>query len=100
MASTYEYATGKITLDFHLVESGSKCRLSGLPAYVDNDRCRKCSHYGGVIYGWSFRTAFSNNTKDYVKCKHPEAKDSEGCEAAYQSYCKRLKYEALCALDG
>jgi hypothetical protein len=36
----------------------------------------------------------------YIKCKHPEAKDSEDTGAVKNAYYDFIKYKALCALDG
>lgn len=92
MGATYNYQTGKMTRDFKFVEQGDACRLSSLPARVGSEWCRKyCNHFDGI---WSrFRGPAS-----YVRCKHPEAKDSEGCGEAIRTFYEELEHEALCAL--
>lgn len=92
MGATYNYQTGKITRDFHFVEQGDACRLSSLPARVGSEWCRKyCNHFDGI---WSRFICPAS----YVLCKHPEAKNSEGCGEAISTFYEELERKALCAL--
>jgi hypothetical protein len=92
MGATYNYKTGKITRDFHFVELGNACRLSSLPARVGSEWCRKyCNHFDGT---W---TRFIGPAS-YVLCKHPKAKDSEGCGEAISTFYEELESRAFSAL--
>ena len=96
--ATYEYSTGHVERNFKFVEHGTKCRLSGLPAYAGfSDRCIKCKHNGGNLFSWSFNTGFTHIDNDYVMCKHPDAKDTGDCSKVQQLFYERLQYEAMCA---
>lgn len=92
MGATYNYLTGQISRDFHFVEQGNTCRLSSLPARVGSEWCRKyCNHFNGTW--WRFI-----GPSTYVLCKHPNAKDSEGCEKAISTFYEELERRALNAL--
>lgn len=95
MAATFEYATGKITRDFHFVKGDTKCAGSGLPTWTGghHDCCRNCQYYLGTLYGWTLRT-----DKDFVMCKHPDKKDDEDSGEAQRLYYDKLKQETLAAL--
>ncbi len=95
---TYDYSNGKVERNFKFVEHGFKCRLSGLPAYAGtSDRCIGCPHNAGNLYSWSFNTGFTHIDKDYVMCKHPDAKEIRDCSKAQQLFYERMQYEAMCA---
>lgn len=83
----FDYTTGKITRDFKLVYGEEKCKLSGLPCWVGNDRCRKCKYYGGLFLYHGF----------YILCKHPEQKETENWSAIDALY-NKFRTEALSQL--
>lgn len=92
MACTYDYNTGKITIDFHVRRDYEKCRLSGLPAFVGSKRCHQCQFFGGSYINWQSRE-FDDTF--FTKCKHPDVKDSEGCELVKHNILEDFKQEAL-----
>ncbi len=96
MATTYEYATGRIERDFRFVKDGTKCRLSGLPCYAGSDRCKKCKHHVGDLGPLSL-----NGRVDgfWTMCNHPEMSDSEDCGKVRDTYYDYIEDRALCALD-
>lgn len=97
--ATYNYQTRQIEIDFHFVEWDTKCKGSGLPCKAGSERCVKCQYFAGSIHPWSFRVEhYGRLEESYVKCKHPEAKDSEGCATARHLFCEALEDAALCAL--
>lgn len=99
MALTYDYNTGKITRDFKFVKYREKCRGSGLPCYVGNDRCLKCKYNSGSIHPWtSLETTLSSLEESYVYCHHPEAKDSPGYMIAQRVLYDKLQVNAMGAL--
>lgn len=99
MAATYDYQTGKVEHDYHFVRYGEKCRLSGLPTFVGNDRCLMCRHYDGSIHPFSTYISLGLRLDDsYVLCKHTEQKDSENCRLARRAFYEKLQNDALCAL--
>lgn len=87
MACTYNYETGKITLDFHLVRFNEICTLRGIRGKVGAPGCITCPYHKGI--------ETSSFTEYYVKCKHPEAQDSEGSSDIYFDICERFRKEAL-----
>ena len=92
MGATYNYQTRKMTRDFKFVEQGNVCRLSSLPARVGSEWCRKyCNHFGGTFEKYWMSTS-------YVQCKHPEAKDAEGCSEAIYLFYEELERKALSEL--
>lgn len=99
MATTYCYDNRHIERDFHFVEYGEKCKRGGLPAKAGNDWCKRCKYNGGAVYPSSFGVEywrwFDNS---YVKCKHPEAKDSEGSDGVRRAFYEFFEHQALCAL--
>lgn len=99
MSTTYSYDNRQIERDFHFVEYGEKCKGSGLPAKAGNDRCKQCKYNGGAIYPTSFGFHYWNwFESSYVRCKHPEAKDSEGSEMVRHAFYEYFEKQALCAL--
>lgn len=88
MACTYEYATGKITLDFHLVKYDEICELRGLKGKAGVEECHRCPFYGGTHSDW-------DEWKSFVKCKHPDAKDSDGSFGAKSEIYDEFEREAL-----
>ena len=74
MAMTYDYSTGKITRDWHIRRDEEKCRLSGLPAKVGGERCKKCPYNKGGKIDWKARDLADTF---FTLCSHPEATDSE-----------------------
>jgi len=97
MACTYDYQTGQITLDFHFVEWGTKCLFSGLPAKAGNKRCEQCPHYGGLLTCATLGVEYWGRFNEvYIRCKHSEAKDSEGCETARSAFYEAFINKALC----
>lgn len=93
MGATYYYQTGKMTRDFQFVEQGNACRLSSLPVRVGSEWCRKyCNHFEGTWVAFGVPAS-------YVRCKHPDAKDSEGCGEAIRLFYEQLQLEAFCALE-
>lgn len=107
MASTYDYKTGQITTDFHLVAWDEKCKGSGLPCYAGSDRCtRVCPYCKGTLHSWDvhiLHTWMSGRLDNsYVMCGHPNKKDSdtEDIKFAWYVFYEKFKHQALCALDG
>lgn len=99
MAATYDYNNRQITRDFHFVEYDEKCRRMPLPAKAGNDWCRRCPHNAGSVHPSSFGFEYWGwFEKSYVKCKHPEAKDSEDSNGAIRAFHEALEHAALCAL--
>lgn len=93
MSATYDYNTGKITIDFKFVKGGERCQHSQLPSLVNSQWCRTyCNYYIGTIYG---RDIFE---EPYVQCKHPSAIDSADCGEARSKYYEQLETRALDAL--
>lgn len=90
MACTYNYDTGKITLDFHLVKYDEICGLRGIKGKAGNQECHRCPFYGG-----SYSDMSTIDWDSFVKCKHPEAKDSEGSWTAKYDICEKFREEAL-----
>lgn len=90
MACTYNYSTGKITLDFHLVRYDEICTLRGIRGKVGAPGCITCPYHNG--------SCTESTTQYFVKCKHPKALDSEGCGEAYYKICETLRRQALEAL--
>ena len=90
MACTYNYETGKITLDFHLVAYNEICTLRGLKGKAGNSECHRCSFYGG-----SYTDMSSIDWDSFVKCKHPDAKDSNGSLHVKHEIYEKFKEEAL-----
>lgn len=75
--ATYDYHTCKTERNFKFVRFDEKCRLSGLPCYVGTtDRCKGCPYNGGSVSGWDM--GYYSSEDVYVRCMHPDAKDSEG----------------------
>ena len=99
MATTFDYQTGRIEVDFHFVEWNTKCKGSGLPCKAGSERCQRCKYHGSSIHPWSFGvTAGVRMDESYILCKHPDAKDSKGCNIARHLFYEAFKNEALCAL--
>lgn len=98
MEEKFYYQTGKIIRDFKIVREWSyetgytKCRLSGLPCYVGGDRCRKCSHYGGLLPIDEIKI-----DGFYIRCDHPEQKDSDNIEMVKHAYNEWLRRKAMIA---
>lgn len=90
MACTYNYETGKITLDFHLVAYNEICTLRGLKGKAGNSECHRCPFYGG-----SYTDMNSIEWDSFVKCKHHNAKDSEGSCTAKSDIYDEFEREAL-----
>ena len=90
MACTYNYETGKVTLDFHLVAYNEICTLRGLKGKAGNSECNRCPFYGG-----SYSDMSSIDLDSFVKCKHPDAKDSEGSWAAKSKIYDDCEIQAL-----
>ena len=92
MGATYNFQTGKITRDFKFVKQGYRCPLSVLPARIGSYWCQEnCNHFGGTWFNFI-------GPESYVLCKHPDAKDSDGCEEAIRTFYEELKRKAHCAL--
>ncbi len=94
MACTYDYNTGKITMDFHLIRHDEICNLRGIRTRVGAFGCKNCVFNAGTHIHRN-----CTEWEDYVKCKHPDAKDSEGSWAAWHNICEKFKEEALSYLD-
>ena len=94
MAMTYDYQTGKITRDWHLVKHDEICRLRDVPARVGAYGCEHCPFNKGIEIDWS-----AHNIEDqfYTKCIHKDAKDSEGSGAIIRQIIDKFEYEAMCA---
>jgi hypothetical protein len=88
MACTYNYETGKVTLDFHLVRYDEICELRGLKGRAGVEECHRCPFYGGSYCDWA-------KWESFVKCKHPDAKDSEGSWTAKSDIIEKFIEEAL-----
>ena len=88
MEAKFEYETGKVTRDFKIVRFGERCKLSGLPAYVGNERCRKCKHYGSMLVLDGF----------FAACMHPEQKDSDNILKSLNIFYEQVRSETLNAL--
>lgn len=88
MACTFDYSTGQITLDFHLVKEDEVCRLRGVPSYVGGHGCLRCPFNGG----WYITIEHGA----FLKCKHMEAKDTgEGVQIEKYKLCEEFKREAM-----
>lgn len=90
MACTYNYYTGKITLDFHLVAYGEICELRGMKGKAGNQECHRCPLYGGTYtdmgrFEW----------ESFVKCKHKDAKNSKSSLSAMYDIKEKFREEAL-----
>lgn len=92
MAMTYDYDTRKITRDWHIRRHDEKCCLSGLPAYVGGDRCRKCPYNRGIKTDWNAREL---ENMFFTLCSHPEAKDSENTGDVLRGIYDSFEDEAL-----
>lgn len=90
MACTYNYETGEITLDFHLVAYNEICTLRGLKGKSGNSECHRCPFYGG-----SYTDINSIEWDSFVKCKHPDAKDSNGSLKVKHEIYEKFKEKAL-----
>lgn len=90
MACTYNYETGKITLDFHLIAYNEICTLRGLKGKAGNSECHRCPFYGG-----SYTDMNSIEWDSFVKCKHPDAKDSNGSLQVKHEIYEKFKEKAL-----
>lgn len=90
MPCTYDYNTRKITLDFHLVAYNEICTLRGLKGKTGNQECHRCPFYGG-----SYSDIDTIDLVSFVKCKHPDAKDSNGGLNAKYEIRKNFEQEAL-----
>ena len=90
MACTYNYETGKVTLDFHLVRYDEICELRGLKGKAGNQECHRCPFYGG-----SYSDMSTIDWESFVKCKHPDAKDSKGSWTAKSAVIEKFIEEAL-----
>ena len=90
MACTYNYETGKITLDFHLIAYNEICTLRGLKGKAGNSECHRCPFYGG-----SYTDMRTIDWDSWVKCKHPDAKDSENSRNAMYDIREKFIEEAL-----
>lgn len=90
MACTYEYDTGKITLDFHLVAYDEICSLRGMKGKVGNHECHLCPLYGGTYTDMN-----SIDWDSWVKCKHPDAQNSKNSLNAMYEIKEKFKEEAL-----
>lgn len=96
MEFNYDYKTRKITRDFKIVRvyspinGSAKCRLSGLPCYVDSERCRKCIHFGGNLPVTVLRI-----DGFYIRCDHPEQKDSENIGNVIYAYYEWIEKQAI-----
>ena len=95
----YDYSTRQITRDYVLVKEDEKCKFSGLPAKVGNDRCMKCRYFSSKIYSWEYGSAIDGDST-YVLCRCKKQKDSEGCQDALSYLYRRFEDRALCALAG
>lgn len=91
MSCTYDYETGKITIDFHLMKWGEICDLKGIKGRIGAEGCRYCPFNGGYISD----TSDPIEWRTFTKCKHENAKDSEGCDAAYYEIYDKIRQEAL-----
>lgn len=90
MPCTYDYNTRKITLDFHLVAYNEICTLRGLKGKAGNQECNRCPFYGG-----SYSDMSTIDWNSFVKCKHPDAKDSNGSQNVKYEICEKFELEAL-----
>lgn len=90
MACTYNYETGEMKFDFHLVAYGEICELRGMKGKVGNSECHRCPCYGG-----SYSDMRSIDWDSWVKCKHPDAKDSENSRDAMYVLREKFREEAL-----
>lgn len=98
MACIYDYTTGDMSLDFHVVKENDICTLPySTPARIGGWSCQHCQYFGG-----SLGTERFSPFDFFYKCKHPEAKNSTHEDAvSILSKCyDRLEHNALCALDG
>jgi hypothetical protein len=99
MASTYDYTTRQMTFDFHLVRKEEVCKLPySTPARVGAWSCQHCRYNGGSLTDWNAHDIHAINS--YVKCKHPDAVNSEDTESVWWRIHEDFEHEALCALDG
>ena len=79
MACTYNYDTGKLTMDFHLIKDGEICYLRG-KEYASRVGAYGCQH---CVYNKGGHIDYSGRTLDetlFTKCKHPDAKTSNGAK--------------------
>lgn len=92
MACTYNYETGEIKLDFHLVAYEELCELRGMKGKAGNGECHRCPLYGGT---YTYTDVNHVDWKSFVKCKHQDAKDSDGSLPAKWEISENLREEAL-----
>lgn len=88
----YDYNTGRITRDFHFVKYGEICRLRGVASRVGAQGCQKCPFNSGSC---SDIMTYNIDWTSFVKCKHNDAKDSDGCDAVRRDLYDRFEQEAL-----
>ena len=97
--ATYYYDTCKIERNFKFVRFNEKCRLSGLPCYVGTTRrCEGCPHNGGSVSSFDIRDVdhrYVGDNEQYVRCLHPDAKDSEGSGNFISMWYEHFRNEAI-----
>lgn len=97
MACTYDYKTGQITFDFHIVRYGEICNLQCVQARVGGYGCLHCPFCYGTEHVPQ-ATFYDDPLESFIRCKHPGAKDSKDSWKLKNYLCKKIETEALGAL--
>ncbi len=95
MATTYDYSNRRMSRDWHLVGSSTVCNLRGIRIAVDGPACINCYYRAGTENNLS---DFVSDNLYFVKCKHPQAQDTDGCEHILYRIHEELEQEALAFL--
>ena len=96
MGATYDYNTRQITRDFHFVKEGEICKLAySTPARVGGWSCEHCKFYKGLDLDYDNRI----ETSFFVKCGHPDSKDSKDAGNVIYRFNERLEEEAWSHYD-
>lgn len=90
MSCIYDYSTGRITLDFHLMLHGDICELKGIKGKVSCHGCRYCPYNGGFV-----SDIRSIDWITFTKCKHPEAINSKESGYMLGKIYEKFEEEAL-----
>lgn len=77
MSATYDYSTRHIKRDFHFIEVDSICHNRITPTRVGGIGCGMCPFNKGRVNMLGIKMIRHFDDPDYIKCNHPEAKDSE-----------------------
>ena len=98
MAVTYDYTTGQIERDFKFIGVGNICELRGIKARVGGYACEHCPFNKGKINSFFLMSPSSwqdMEDKDYIKCTHKGAEDSEDSEYIRHCFWEYIRDEAF-----